>query len=305
MNKKANNTMSNSEMVAMEKNLSAHGMGLPEMVSEVDRLVFEDDEILVGRWNAKSTRKDRFKATDLHARKLAKKAVYREGKEVFVATHVGKDGIAKGHKVTWHSNYDKGRKAWTKKVRWERPIAEYVTAEAIARYDEWWDDTRMNFDTSIDEVSVGNTILWSKYENIKWCPLQLGMEVTCYGYSRDRDDPSDRYGHPTMDTFLIDEWFMNHLRNWIAEGHLDNAKVVPKYEPTVWEENVYRTPELATTIADATNLPTEWRTLKLEELIRAKLDVTIAEEEAKLASIKLRIAQTKLDIAKMSVELAK
>lgn len=282
----------NTANIAMEKNLTAHGMGLPEIVSEVDALVFEDDEILVGRWNAKSTRKDRFKATDLHARRLAKKAICRTGKELFVATHTGKDGIAKGHKVTWHSNCGKGKKVWNKKTRREHSVNDVVvTYEAIARwYEGLSPETYIDTVYVYDDDETFKMSAWFDDEPVFGVGYpQEGMLINVFGTYQ---------GYSLEDWLTLDKRTLETIRSWIAEGHLDDAHIVMCEDtPSYWDCGNHT--ELSVSISESTTILDEWKHFNENEAVELLFDEIIANEKAKLAQMRAEIDRIKAEIANL------
>lgn len=96
-------------MRMLEMNLADHGMGI-EKVSEVDFLVFMDDQILVDHDAEKGNRADRRRKT-----KMTKKHLNELSKYAMVEIRKNGKIVDNGYKT-----YFKGKKAWSRKDRYAR-----------------------------------------------------------------------------------------------------------------------------------------------------------------------------------------
>lgn len=111
----------------MECNLANHGMGL-EKVSDVDFLVFADDQILVDHYNMKEKIGDRYQATKdakKHLQKLAKYA------KVEIRANSGKV-------IDWgDKSYEKGKKVYTRVNNYKWTVEEDVDYAISDDYDSF------------------------------------------------------------------------------------------------------------------------------------------------------------------------
>lgn len=94
----------------MEKAL-ADTFGTDLIVSDVDLMVFAEDEIRMSHYESKDNRANRRRKTALAKKHLQKKAKYAAD-EILVTGKVKNTGFA---------SYEKGAKAWSRKVRHEKP----------------------------------------------------------------------------------------------------------------------------------------------------------------------------------------
>lgn len=259
----------------------------------IDALVAEDEAMIADCIKAKNRRavrveskknvkirnKRTYDPSDVHH--WGKKAVFNEFRGITPIFHGSNEPVAfvkKSRKNVTTQTYVKtqNRKERYSGIPTDGAYLRVNTEEIFANYVECGSYTTINWDGKWLTITVNapNVFNGQYYD---WRTWLTPTEAINRGYMEYSDTPQYSY-HWECDNYKTSGDYMN--------GN-------------------YRTPALATTIADSTGFLAEWKTLKLEELAQAKLDAITAMEEVKLACLKLKVAENRLEIARMEAELAK
>lgn len=171
--------MNNTRMIEMA--LAQAGMGLPEMISEVDALVFADEEILSGHLAAKDRRAARFERNKDQKKRnkrlydpsnvthWSKKAEYNVFRGITPVFHGEDEPVAFIKKSRKNGTKQLLDKIDNRKIRHEK-LPEFEAEEYIPDFKGWYCDYVMWSEvfTSHEDLIDEDTKWWHQYIDKNW-----------------------------------------------------------------------------------------------------------------------------------------